>query len=76
MLCPYCGAEMKAGILNGDTRTGIHWKEGTKGSTVMDRICNIGNLTALKHKWSMWFTLESYFCRKCKKMIIDTDVTR
>lgn len=28
MECPYCKKEMKKGILSGDARQGIAWKEG------------------------------------------------
>jgi hypothetical protein len=30
MECPYCKKEMKEGILSGDARQGVSWKQGDK----------------------------------------------
>lgn len=30
MKCPYCDQEMRPGVLNGDGRSAVRWKEGSK----------------------------------------------
>ena len=75
MTCPFCGKEMKKGILSGDGRQGLHWKEGEKRANIMDTLGGACALTAKMGGLSV-FTLESHFCPDCKKMIIDTDVTK
>ena len=73
MLCPYCGKEMKRGIMSGDGRQGITWKEGEKPAGFIDKLCGEGIVTVAKWKLTQ-FTIEADFCPDCKKMIIDTDV--
>lgn len=71
-ICPYCGKEMKKGILAGNIKS-IAWKEGDKGPSPIDFIAGIGRLTGLKTKFQ-WLSAESYFCKDCKRLIIDTDI--
>ena len=74
MNCPYCGKEMKKGIMSGDGRQGITWKEGDKKASFIDKLGGGCNVTAAK--WNLTqFTIEADYCPDCKKMIIDTDVT-
>ena len=47
MICPYCGKEMKKGILAGDVRS-LAWKEGEKGPGAVDFIAGIGRLLLLR----------------------------
>ena len=75
MECPYCKKEMKKGILSGDARQGIAWKEGDKRASMLDRMGGAHRLTAAKSNLST-FKIEAHFCADCKKMIIDTDVAR
>ena len=75
MLCPYCGKEMKTGLIHGDGRGSIYWKEGTKNKTFTEWLGGSGKITAVKHKWT-FFRIESHFCSQCRKMIIETDVSR
>ncbi len=74
MLCPYCGKEMKIGIMSGDGRQGITWKEGEGRAGLIDKLYGSGKITAAKWKLTQ-FTIEANFCPDCKKMIIDTDVS-
>ena len=76
MNCPYCGKEMKKGIMSCDGRQGLHWKEGEKKANFIDTLGGGCALTASKmHGLSVLIKLEANFCPDCKKMIIDTDVT-
>ena len=74
MLCPYCGREMKAGILSGDGRSPVTWKQGEKKAGLMDAIVGSGTVTAARRTLTT-FTIESWYCPDCKKMIFDTEVT-
>ena len=76
MVCPYCNNEMKAGSLNGDGRGGVNWKEGTRHSSVIDKICGTGELTATSYTAFSRFQIDCHYCPRCKKIIIDTEVTR
>lgn len=74
MDCPYCDREMDKGILSGDGRSNVRWKSGSKKAGFMDTLCDSGRVTAAKHTLAA-FTIESYYCPSCKKMIFDTDIT-
>ena len=75
MTCPFCGGEMEKGILSGDGRSKVSWKQGDRKTGVTDRIAGIGTVTAARYTLTA-FTIEAFFCRRCKKMIFDTDVTK
>lgn len=75
MECPYCKKEMKKGILSGDARQGISWKEGDKKASMFDKLGGSHCLTAAKSNLST-FKIVAYFCSDCKKMIINTDVQK
>ena len=75
MQCPYCKKKMKEGILSGDARQGISWKEGEKKASMFDKMGGSCKVTAAKVGLST-FTIPAHFCEDCKKMIIDTDVTK
>ncbi|HBI85445.1 MAG TPA: hypothetical protein DDX71_04030 [Ruminococcus sp.] len=74
MICPFCGKEMKKGILSGDGRSAVRWKSGEKKADFFDALADAGRVTAAKHTIAS-FTIESYYCGACKKMIFDTEVT-
>lgn len=74
MICPFCGKEMKKGILSGDGRCAVRWKSGDKKANFTDTLVDSGRVTAAKHTFA-YFTIESYYCSVCKKMIFDTEVT-
>ncbi len=75
MICPFCGKEMLKGILSGDGRTPVTWKQGSRKAGIMDRITGSGIVTAAKRNLAV-FTLEARYCPDCRKMIFDTEVTR
>ena len=75
MTCPFCGGEMETGILSGDGRSKVSWKQGDRKTGVTDRIAGIGTVTAARYTLTA-FTIEALYCRRCKKMIFDTDVTK
>ncbi len=75
MICPYCGREMKKGILSGDGRNAVSWKAGDKKVGFLERLNGSGRVTAAEIKLAS-FIIESFFCRPCRKMIFDTDVTK
>jgi len=75
MTCPFCGNEMEKGILSGDGRSPVTWRKGDRKTGVMEQIAGVGTVTAARRTLAS-FTIESYFCRGCQKMIFDTDVTR
>ncbi len=75
MYCPFCGNEMERGILSGDGRSPVVWKEGYKKAGFMEQITGTGAVTAVR-KTLTSFMIETYFCRPCGKMIFDTDVRR
>ena len=75
MICPFCGKEMQKGILSGDGRSGVNWKQGERKAGLLDRIVGEGKVTAAKGSL-VAFTIESYFCPGCRKMIFDTDITK
>lgn len=73
MICPFCGKEMRKGILSGDGRSFLVWKpEGEKLSWA-DRLVGKGRVTAASYKLGA-LKLETFFCDSCRKMIFDTDV--
>ena len=75
MECPWCGKQMQKGILSGDGRTNVCWKAGGEKTGWMDRLLGTGKLTAVKRTLTA-FSIETYFCPQCRKMIFDTDVQK
>ena len=74
MNCPFCGKEMNTGVLYGDGRMGgVFWNENGKRKSFFDRMIGSGRITGAKASLTT-FTIESYFCKNCKKMIFDTDI--
>lgn len=75
MRCPFCGDEMRSGVLSGDGRTNVCWKEGDKKTGFLDSMMGTGKLTVVRHTLAS-FVMEADFCEHCKKMIIETDIQR
>ena len=73
MKCPYCGRELQHGILSGDGRSKVRWKEGDQKASFSDAFTDAGTLSAAAYTLTA-FTMEAYFCKPCQKMILDTDV--
>lgn len=75
MTCPWCEREMQTGILTGDSRSKVRFQpEGVKYS-IGDLLSGTGLLTASRYKWCYLGT-PAHFCSHCKKMVIETDVTK
>ena len=75
MICPFCGKEMRKGVLSGDRRCGVSWKEGDRKASLADRIVGACRVTAAKFT-PVSFLIDSWFCPDCGKMIFDTDVAK
>ncbi len=75
MICPFCGKEMLKGILSGDGRTPVTWKQGNRKAGFLDQMVGAGTVTAAKRNL-ISFTIEAWHCPKCRKMFFDTEVTR
>ena len=75
MKCPFCDREMKKGIISGDGRGRVYWKSGDKKAGLADKLVGTGQLTAVKYSLAV-FTIESYYCEACKKMIFETDISK
>ncbi len=57
MICPFCGKEMKKGILSGDGRSKVRWKSGDKKTDIWDALSDSGSVTAVKYTLTA-FTVE------------------
>ena len=75
MKCPFCGKEMLRGILSGDGRCPVTWKQGDRKTGFVDRLLGVGTVTAAKTNLAA-FTIEAWYCSGCHKMIFDTDVAK
>ncbi len=75
MICPFCRKQMNAGILSGDGRCPVTWKQGEKKAGIMDKVAGTGTVTAAKRTLTS-FTIETWYCPDCHRMIFDTDVTQ
>ena len=73
MKCPFCENELKKGILYGDGRSKVHWNEGDKKLPILEGMVGKGCLSSAKYSLTT-FTIESYYCDSCKKMIIETEI--
>lgn len=73
MNCPFCNKEMIKGVISGDGRARVRWhadgeKTGLIESTFTEKGFIDANYTLTK------FSIDSFYCKGCKKMIFDTDV--
>lgn len=75
MDCPFCGKPMIEGTITGDGRSQVYWKAGEGSPTLWEKMGGEGRVTAVKYKPFGKMETNSFFCKSCKKMIIDTDVT-
>lgn len=74
MKCPYCGEEMKKGILSGDGRSKVRWISDEEQVGVFDKLAGKGMVDA-KYTPTK-FEIESCYCSRCHKMIFDADVVK
>ncbi len=75
MTCPFCGQEMKRGIMSGDGRSAVFWKAGDRKAPLSDRLVGTGIVSAAR-RFLGTFTMETYYCDACRKMIFETDIGR
>ncbi len=78
MKCPYCEKEMVEGTLSGDMRSILTFSPDDKPLRWYDRLAGTGRLTAaMKGSWYTYtYKVKAQFCNVCKKIIIDTDVSK
>ncbi len=76
MICPFCGNEMEAGILSGDPRAGVVWKQGSKRADFIDRFVGDAYAVDAARLTLAAFTIETWYCFGCKKMIFDTELKK
>ena len=73
MKCPYCDREMRLGTLSGDGRKKLHWKEGNKKPSFGDLIAGIGQVKGVRYGLAS-FKIDAWYCKNCRKIIMDTEV--
>lgn len=73
MKCPFCKEEMKHGLMYGDGRSRVRWKEGIKKAPFLENFSRNGCLSSVKYSPGR-FKTEADYCPVCRKMIIDTYV--
>ena len=80
MNCPYCSGDMQAGVIKFDGRSLMRWIPETetksRSQAFWDTLGGVGGLTAAKCDPFAGGKMPSHFCPSCKKLIIDTDVTK
>lgn len=74
MECPYCKQEMKRGYLKGDGRQKVRWQEEGKRISLGDKMAGNGLPEATKYSMGT-FQLPGWYCKSCKKLLIDTGIT-
>ncbi len=74
MECPYCKQEMKRGFLKGDGRSKVRWQEEGKKNSLADKLAGAGLPEVAKYSLGA-FQLPGEYCKRCKKLIIDTEIS-
>lgn len=72
MECPYCKNEMKSGKIYAACNQKPFWLEDGKKRSMGEMFAGEGNLPA-QNLWTQ-IAIESFYCPKCKKLIIDADL--
>ncbi len=75
MQCPYCHKEMESGHLRCLREPPVWIGDDDKVSSLDRTLGGIGQLTAAKRYWSR-IQIPAAYCPACKKMIIDTGITK
>ena len=76
MNCPYCNGDMQAGVIRFDGRSGCRWEREGESIGFWDSLGGVGTLTAADIRMFSGGRLPGHFCPSCKKLIIDTDLTK
>ena len=66
MICPFCGNEMVKGILSGDGRSPVVWKQGDKKTSTIDKIVGIGTVTAAQRTLAS-FTMNHFSAANARR---------
>jgi len=69
VLCPFCNQKMQKGVMSFGGRDSVTWKSGEEKTGFI----KMGKITAVKHTF-LDYSIETYYCDSCKKMLFDTDV--
>ncbi len=70
MQCPFCGKEMKKGVLKGDSHTTPKWEsEGGKRS-----LFGSGTVVRSVKKTGTMFEIGGYLCESCGKAVMDIKI--
>ncbi len=76
MKCPFCDKKMIKGTITGDGRTKVRFVAENEKIDALDRaFTEKGVISATKYTLTK-FSISSYFCDNCQKMIIDTDIQK
>ena len=75
MICPFCNEEMKKGLITGDGRQKVRWVSDDESIGVLEKAFTEKGTIDAKYTMTT-FSIDSYFCKHCKKMIFDTDVKK
>ena len=73
MKCPYCEKEMQKGIISSNDRSKLFWEPENEKLGVMDKIVGKGIIDA---DYSLAkFKIKADYCKACKKMIFNTNIS-
>ena len=76
MNCPYCGKEMKKGVICGDGRSKVRWFGDGEETSLLDKlVTEKGCLSNVDYSLTE-FRIEGWYCPDCHKMIFDTDISK
>ena len=78
MVCPYCNKEMQKGVISGDGRAPVSFNAGDKKVNMFEQLAGVGVIEAVKYvpKYvPLSFQIEAFYCKPCRKMIFDTDIS-
>jgi len=73
MKCPYCGEEMRNGMLIGDGRAKVRWQSSDNKIDMFDKMVTEKGCIDAKYSLTK-FEIMSDYCDKCSKIIIETKV--
>lgn len=71
MECPYCHQKMEKGFISGE-RYSLKWIEESRYKPFLSQFQKGIKLTHSIYGTGTVNSLETYFCKDCEKMIIDT----
>ena len=76
MFCPSCHNEMQNGDIVADCKGWLSFRPGGRKPGFWETLAGVGQLTAANSKGWAQLHIPADFCSRCKKMIIETDVTK